>query len=201
MDLIENILKPAGSLIVSATLFFTPVSIQSSTQFEKNELNIIMQKKYILPTIIGSTPASNNSYLFPIPTPTPTPTPTPPPTPTPTVTPTFIQTPSPTNTPKQLPQSSSDLDSWFTKYSQLYSIDKNTLKKIAFCESGLNPQAKNGIYGGLYQYSEQTWKTTRKSMSADDNPDLRFSAEESIRTSAFKISQQGISAWPNCGTR
>jgi hypothetical protein len=35
-------------------------------------------------------------------------------------------------------------------------------------------------------------------MGLDSNPDLRFNADESIKTAAFKIAHGGIGAWPNC---
>jgi hypothetical protein len=36
-------------------------------------------------------------------------------------------------------------------------------------------------------------------MGLDANSDLRFNAEEAIKTAAFHISQGGQGAWPNCG--
>ena len=146
-----------------------------------------------------------------IPTPSPTATPTPlrqgfvglaaptnTPTDTPTPTSTNTPTPSPTATPTPVPVTSSDLENWFSKYSGEYSVDREQLKKIAVCESGFNSQARNGDYGGMYQFSTSSWQSTRASMSMDTNPDLRFNAEESIRTAAFKISTGGAGAWPSC---
>jgi len=128
------------------------------------------------------------------------------PTPTPTLIPTptasnaaYAPTPSPTPTPTPIPVTAKPLDEWFTKYSNHYSIDKQKFWNIAVCESGLRPQATNGIYGGLFQFSPATWKTTRAAMQMDPNPNLRFNAEEAIKTAAFKTSVSGLSSWPNCG--
>ena len=120
-------------------------------------------------------------------------------TPTPTPTPTI--TPAPTFTPSPTPISitSHQLDSWFEKYSREYSIDKSKLWNVAVCESKLRPNAKNGDYLGLYQFSTRTWQSTRRAMNMDDHPELRRNPEESIRTAAFKIATEGLKSWPNCG--
>ncbi len=92
----------------------------------------------------------------------------------------------------------SDLESLFDKYSSEYSVDKNLLKKIANCESHFNSTSRNGDYGGMFQFSSGTWSGTRAQMGQDGNTDLRFSAEEAIKTAAFKISRGGSGAWPTC---
>jgi hypothetical protein len=66
------------------------------------------------------------------------------------------------------------------------------------CESGLNIRATNGIYGGLYQFSANTWISTRQAMNMNTDQNLRFNAEEAIRTAAFRIATLGDRAWPNC---
>lgn len=140
--------------------------------------------------------------FMPTPTPTSTPTPlptltsTPTPTPTLTPTPTITPTPTPTSTPTPMPVTS--FETYFDQYSNQYQISKDLLKKIAFCESGAHPGAANGIYGGMYQFSEETWKSTRQMMGLDPDPNLRFGAKESIETAAFKISRNGTTAWSNC---
>ena len=111
----------------------------------------------------------------------------------------LAETPSLTPTPTLPPVTSSQLDQWFTKYSNLYSIDRQKLWKVAVCESNLRPGATNGDYGGLYQFSTNAWKSTRRAMNLDPNPELRFNPEEAIKTAAFKISIVGFSPWPNCG--
>lgn len=96
-----------------------------------------------------------------------------------------------------------ELEQLFTKYSAEYGISSDALKIIANCESHYNPNAlsKNGLYGGMFQFSASTWKSTRKAMGLDENPDLRFNAEEAIRTTAYKISKNGVGAWPHCGKK
>ncbi len=135
------------------------------------------------------------------PTPTSTPTPTLTPTPIPTSTPTPTPTPLPTATPTPSPPTpipATSFESYFDQYSIQYKVNKDLLKKIAFCESGISPGAKNGPYGGMYQFTIETWQATRKQMGVDANPDLRFGAKEAIETAAFKISRGGESAWKNC---
>lgn len=143
----------------------------------------------IVSFFVSPTPTST-----PIPTATPTPSPTPTTTPTPTPLPTATPTPSPTPTP--LPQSSYESD--FDNASSQYNVSKDKLKKIAICESGINPGAVNGPYGGMFQFTSETWVSTRRQMGRDENPDLRFNAKESIDTAAFKISNGGERAWLNC---
>lgn len=118
---------------------------------------------------------------------------------TPVPSPTFTPTPKPTRTPTPLPFTSADYERWFSIYSSNQSINREVLKKIAICESGLNPRASNGIYGGLYQFSTSAWISTRIRMNNDPNPDLRFNPEEAIKTAAFKIAVSGVSSWPLCG--
>jgi len=116
-----------------------------------------------------------------------------------TIAPTAI--PSPTATP--IPQATiavvTDLETLFTKYSDEYHADKELLKKIARCESGFNTTSNNsGMYLGMFQFSAQTWSSTRSAMGLDPNPDLRTNAEEAIKTAAYKIANGGVNAWPNC---
>ena len=94
-------------------------------------------------------------------------------------------------------------DGLFEKYEGEFGVNQATLKKIARCESRFNPGAvsRSGLYGGMYQFLASTWRSTRQAMGLDDNPDLRFNAEEAVRTAAFKISRGGIGAWPVCGRK
>jgi len=92
----------------------------------------------------------------------------------------------------------SDFENYFDQFAKQYEIDKDQLKKIAYCESRGHPGAQNGEYGGMFQFTSETWLSTRSQMGADTNPDLRFGAKESIETAAFKISRGGINAWTNC---
>lgn len=135
--------------------------------------------------------------LTKIPTITPTFTPTPTATPSPTLTPTPTTTLSPTLAPIIiLPK---DLDELFTKYSSEYGVDKELLKRIANCESNLNPNAGTNRYAGLFQFAEPIWIQTRTLMGQNPDMNLRFNAGESIRTAAFMLSQGHLGIWPNCG--
>jgi len=144
-------------------------------------------------TVILS-PLPNKTYaktLGIITTPAPTVTPYPTPTPIP-------PTPTPTPTPTPIIIASTSLDELFTRYSNEYSVDKELMKRIAYCESRLNPQASTSQYAGLYQFSESLWISTRTLMGQNSDPNLRFNAEEAIRTAAFMISQNHLYIWPNC---
>lgn len=143
--------------------------------------------EHITPKSHSPTPIISSPTITPNPTPTNTPTPIPP-----------TRKPTTPPTPTIPPVTSSQLDEWFTFYSALYSVDRQRLWNIAVCESHLKPNATNGEYGGLYQFSTSTWKSTRNRMNLDTNPHLRFNPEESIKTAAFLLSTRGHSPWPNC---
>lgn len=105
--------------------------------------------------------------------------------------------------PKPVTLEPSALDGLFEKYGAEYGLSPTVLKHIAKCESGLRPEAlsSNGLYGGLFQFVSGTWSSNRKAMGLDPDPALRFNAEEAIKTAAFKISRDGIGAWPVCGRK
>jgi len=140
------------------------------------------------------------SVIEVLPTYTPTPTNTPTPTTTPTQIPTRTPTPTPIPVPTRVAASAQDIDKWFEQYAREFSVDIALLRKIAVCESGYNSISNNNKhnYGGMFQFSVGTWKSTRISMGVDPNPDLRFSPQEAIKTAAYKISRNGTSAWPAC---
>lgn len=173
--------KIKGSFLKLAIIFLPVISLISFVPTKTSQL--------ISESTVTITPSPNPTLT---PTPTPTPTLTPSPKPKPSLTP----TPFPTVTPLII--TSDQLDSWFTNYSNQYSIDRAKLWSIAVCESKLNPNARNGDYAGLYQFSTNTWISTRKNMNLDYNPDIRFNPEEAIKTAAYKISTGGAGAWQNC---
>ena len=94
--------------------------------------------------------------------------------------------------------SSGDIEELFAHYSNEFGVDEGLLKKIAYCESHYNPEAVNGPYGGMFQFTAGSWASARKRMGLDSDSGLRFNSEEAIKTAAFKISQDGTSAWPAC---
>lgn len=133
---------------------------------------------------------SPTTFEYIIITETPVPTLTPRPTPIPT------KMPTPAIKLKQL--SPQILDQLFSKYSENYTVDRELLRKIAVCESYLNPMASSGDFAGLYQFSKLTWITTRQHMNVNADTYLRYDPEEAIMTAAFKLKKDGKNSWPNC---
>lgn len=108
--------------------------------------------------------------------------------------------PNPTiNTTAVVAVSPSSYEEWISKYSTQNGVNPQTLRKIAECESGMQPNAVNGQYGGMFQYHPTTWESARKEMNKDTNPDLRYDAEEAIATAAHTLATQGTHPWPVCG--
>ncbi|MBI4973367.1 transglycosylase family protein [Candidatus Roizmanbacteria bacterium] len=163
-----------SSLILATVLFILNRKKPINTQVLSPQ--IITPSPTLIPT----------ATLTPIPTDTPTPSLTPFPTPT----------PQPTATPTPWPVT--EFESYFSEYSAKYQVSIDLLKKIAHCESGISPGAVNGPYGGMFQFTVETWQATRRQMGADPNPDLRFGAKEAIETAAYKIANKGERAWANC---
>jgi soluble lytic murein transglycosylase-like protein len=130
-------------------------------------------------------------------------TPTSIPTPTLMVLPTLTPTPFPTRipTPTTVPQPKfkpEEIQAFIERFAAQYSVDPNVLRYIAVCESGFNPNAVNGLYAGLYQFSKITWKSNRLTMGEDTDANLRFNAEEATQTAAYLISRGRKEIWPNC---
>lgn len=84
------------------------------------------------------------------------------------------------------------------KYAIEYGVDKYMMIGIAKCESGFRENAVNGPYAGIYQFVSGTWTSNRRAMGLDENLELRYNAEESVKTAAFKMSRDGFGAWPVC---
>jgi len=166
-------------------IFLAPMLVFASMNIAIKSSHSVVLGVEATPTIVvvSSTPTQ-------IPTNTPTNTPTPNPTKKPT--------PTKLPTPTILVVSATQLDEWFTKYSQHFSIDRQKLWRMAVCESNLKSNATNGDYAGLYQFSTRTWISTRKAMNENTDPSLRFNPLEAIKTAAFKISTDGLNPWPNC---
>lgn len=163
-------------------VFISVIGIVTYLYFAKNSNIQGLQTKNTQTISTAADSAIYSDYI--IITETPIPTPTKRPTPTPTITPTRIPVGA--------------LEDFFAKYSKEQSVDRELLKRIAVCESGLNPNAIYGNYGGLFQFSENSWMTARRMMNLDTNPSLRFNPEEAIKTAAFKLAIGGRAAWPNC---
>lgn len=93
------------------------------------------------------------------------------------------------------------LDQMFLAYGNYYKINPKQLRHLALCESRFRPYVTNGQHAGMFQYNPRTWSATRERMGLDPNPDLRFDAEESIKTTAYKIANEGSGAWVVCSNK
>jgi soluble lytic murein transglycosylase-like protein len=138
------------------------------------------------------------AQLAPSPTPSTSSGPTASPTLIPTAMPLPTETPVPTAIPVPTIAVIADIESLFSKFSDEYHVDRETLKKVARCESSFNSQAENGPYTGMFQFLGQTWSTVRATMGLDTNPDLRKNAEEAIRTAAYMFAKGQANAWAGC---
>lgn len=186
----------ASAVIISPTPTATPTFMPTPTGTSTPSPSLTPSVT-LKPTATATVLPSPTRLLTPISLPSPTFTQTP------TVTPTSLVTATPTPIPPTVipvvSYTSDDLDRWFTQYSNEYGVERELLRKIAACESGFNAKSYNPAgYAGMFQFSAGTWASTRAAMGMDNNADLRFNAEESIRTAAFKISRSGAGAWPTC---
>lgn len=127
----------------------------------------------------------------------------------PTIKPTDTPTPIPTNTPLiqtasieiKTSQAPEEIKLFIEKYAAEYGVNRDMMLIIARCESNFCPEDVNGPFGGIYQFLSSTWISNRNFMGLDPNPDLRFEAEEAVRTAAFKMSRDGYGAWPDCSQK
>ena len=69
--------------------------------------------------------------------------------------------------------------------------------KVAKCESGLNPNAKNkhSTASGVFQIIKGTWIGNRKAMGLDTDLSLRFNAEENIKTAKYIYDHRNWQPW------
>lgn len=121
---------------------------------------------------------------------------------------TITPTPNPTTIPKFTTQIASyqvntlqtpeEVTFYIEKYANEYGVDKEMMLYIAECESNFRSKAVNGPYAGIYQFVSSTWISNRRAMGLNENPNLRFNAEEAIKTAAFKMARDGFGAWPVC---
>lgn len=133
-------------------------------------------------------------------------------TPIPTSIPTRVPQPKPTGKPQVLstkiesnilPKETApnEVQILIEKYALEYKVNKDMMVHIARCESNFRANAINGPYAGVYQFLASTWKSNRAAMGKDTNPELRFNADEAVKTAAFKMSRDGFSAWPVCSRK
>lgn len=178
------------SFIIFTFLIYKVLPLTNNDVFGSSDVNT--NQDIVSPLADDYKRATSSTQIQHSPSPTPIPTSSPTPQPTPILKTTT--TPKPTTTPV----SSQQLDEWFGRYAAHYSISEELLRKIAVCESKYNPNANNGAYGGMYQFSSSSWISTRSTMNENTDPSLRYSAEEAIKTAAFRLSTSGPGAWPNC---
>lgn len=177
-------------------LLLSMINVPRANSYQVNSTEILMCEAI----------ASVEVNTIPVGSPTTSPTPTAQAKPKATTIVTVRPTSQPTIEPSTIvtpPIAPENLAVLFETYAGQYGVSSTTLKIIANCESRFNPAAlsKNGLYGGLFQYSASTWTSTRRAMGLDENPELRFNAEEAIKTTAFKIANGGIGAWPHCSKK
>jgi len=154
-------------------------------------LVLYAQRKDISPKVLSESIVSNS---VPLPTLTLTPTPTPSPAPPPPT-----QTPTPNLAPLPMKAyTSEEIHGFIEDYAKQYGVSIDVLRHIAVCESGFNPQARNGPYIGLYQFGPTAWKNNRALMGEDTDLALRFDAKESAQTAAYLVSLGRRDIWPNC---
>jgi soluble lytic murein transglycosylase-like protein len=78
-----------------------------------------------------------------------------------------------------------------------FGKDADMALRIAYCESRYNPLAKNknSSASGVFQIIKATWISNRAAMGLDTDLDLRFNAEENIKTAAYIHSRRGWQPW------
>ncbi|OGD83594.1 hypothetical protein A2572_04840 [Candidatus Collierbacteria bacterium RIFOXYD1_FULL_40_9] len=174
-------------ILIGGVVLASVVSVFGLTKIEEKK-NLISPVVYISPTITPSpvfgTPMTTIAAEEK--------------TPMATVTPTIKKVVSPKPKPTPTKEPFENVSKLLDKYSEQYGLDVNVVRHLALCESGLRSNATNGKYVGLFQYDSQTWKTIRAQMSLDTEPALRYSAEESIKTTAYALSKGKRRLWPNC---
>jgi hypothetical protein len=89
----------------------------------------------------------------------------------------------------------SRVDHALTLAAATYGVPASRLRRVATCESTLNPNARNGQYVGLFQFGQQLWNTTPYKRLSRTDP----YAAAAAAAWAFK---RGMSRhWPICGRR
>ena len=87
------------------------------------------------------------------------------------------------------------VDHALTIAAAAYGVDKAKLRRVATCESTLDPSATNGPYVGLFQFGTSLWHAS---------PYGRFSRTDPYAASlaaAWAFSRGKAGQWPVCGGR
>ena len=76
-----------------------------------------------------------------------------------------------------------------------YGVPVARLRRVAMCESTLNPNARNGRYLGLFQFGTPLWNTTPYRRFARTDPYAAAGA------AAWAFKRGMARHWPICGRR
>lgn len=76
-----------------------------------------------------------------------------------------------------------------------YRVPVDRLRRVATCESTLNPAATNGRYVGLFQFGETLWNATPYGSFERSDPYAAALA------AAWAFSRGMSAHWPECGRR
>jgi len=82
--------------------------------------------------------------------------------------------------------------------AHVYHLNGDYLVRVAKCESRLDTgvTSKNGLYRGLYQFSDNTWRwMSAQSGYAGWSP---YNPEAAAQTAAWGFSHGYASHWPRC---
>lgn len=82
-----------------------------------------------------------------------------------------------------------------------FKVDGNRIRRMATCESGLDPFAGRK-YKGLFQQSNVYWNGRVRAFNRDNDIDVTgniYSPFDNARVTAYMISKFGYGAWPSCG--
>ena len=76
-----------------------------------------------------------------------------------------------------------------------YGVSEDKLRRVAKCESTLNPKARNGQYVGLFQFGMPLWRATPYGKFSRTDPHAAALA------AAWAFSKGMSRHWPVCGRR
>jgi soluble lytic murein transglycosylase-like protein len=79
--------------------------------------------------------------------------------------------------------------------AQAFGVDHAKMRRVARCESTLNPYARNGQYQGLFQTGPAFWRATPFTAFARTDPYANALA------AAMVAAREGWGQWPECGLR
>lgn len=98
---------------------------------------------------------------------------------------------------KEVPTFEPSTEGLITFYADKYKTNREELKCVLKNESGLRKAATNGTSSasGMGQFIKSTWISWRTEMHEDPDLNLRFDADEMIKTTAFGLSKGRQTHW------